>query len=68
MEVAQQCVGYKLSDKEIPKIKYNANENKVWSTIYEKLTEIYKTHACKEYNESLAELRKHAGFTANEVP
>ena len=44
-----------MTDPNIPFIDYNANENMVWGIIYERLLELYKTHACKEFNDSVAE-------------
>ena len=44
-----------MADPDIPNIEYNKNENYVWSVLYPELLELYKTHACKEFNESVTE-------------
>jgi len=43
-----------MTDSHIPLIDYNENDNKVWSILYPELLNLYKTHACKEFNESIA--------------
>lgn len=44
-----------MTDANIPIINYNKNENYVWSVLYPKLMELYKIHACKEFNDSVAD-------------
>jgi phenylalanine-4-hydroxylase len=55
IDIGNASLNYKMSDSTIPIIDYNANENMVWGIVFEKLSEIYKTHACKEFNDSVRE-------------
>ena len=53
MDIAKVALDYKLSDKDIPIINYTKEDNYVWGVIYDNLLELYKTHACKEFNDSI---------------
>ena len=44
-----------MADKDLPIINYTDNENYVWGVAYDHLFELYKTHACKEFNHSIKE-------------
>lgn len=47
--ITQAALNYKLSDPELPKIVYNADEQGVWKFCYSRLKELFKTNACKEF-------------------
>ena len=57
-----------MSDKHLPLVEYNDNENLVWSIVYDHLIDLYKTHACKEFNESVEDFQKNADFRRERVP
>jgi phenylalanine-4-hydroxylase len=47
-----------------PVVRYSETECRTWKAVYEKLVELYPTHACREYNEVFAEL----GHPGDAVP
>lgn len=55
LDIAKVSLLYNMADPDIPNIEYNKNENYVWSVLYPELLELYKTHACKEFNDSVTE-------------
>nr|AGT02630.1 phenylalanine 4-monooxygenase [Strigomonas oncopelti] len=48
-EIVSKAQNYKWGQP-IPIIDYTAEENSVWTTVYDHLTQMYPTHACEEYN------------------
>ena len=54
-----------LESGEPPKrVEYTESEHATWSTVYEKLTALYPTHACREFLEVAGAI----GYRAYEVP
>ena len=49
-EITQASLRYKLSDPTLPIINYTEQEKEVWRFIYPRLTEMFKTNACEEFN------------------
>lgn len=52
----------------IPRIKYTEEETQTWSTIFEHLTELYKKHACNEFNENFDLLTKYCSYRSGNIP
>jgi phenylalanine-4-hydroxylase len=48
----------------IPHVQYSAEENATWAACFSKLTELYPTHACAEYNACFALMN----FKQDEIP
>jgi phenylalanine-4-hydroxylase len=46
------------------RVEYNASERATWGTVFEKLTALYPTHACREFVEVVGDI----GYSAGEVP
>lgn len=48
----------------IPNVEYSAEETKVWGHVLKALSDLYPTHACKEYLNSYP----HFNFTPDRIP
>lgn len=55
-------------DQEIPRVTYNDEERKVWKFCYDNLKDLFKEHACKEFNQTIGEFEKEVGFRPDEIP
>ena len=54
-----------LDSGEPPKrAEYSDSEHSTWATVFEKLTALYPTHACRPFLEVVGDI----GYSANEVP
>ncbi|XP_053112224.1 tyrosine 3-monooxygenase-like [Hemicordylus capensis] len=52
----------------LPRIKYTAQETATWREIYQKLSSLYPTHACKQYLDAFNQLEKYCGYQADCIP
>lgn len=52
----------------IPRVKYTEAEVKTWETIFDKLTELYPTHACREFNHIFPLLVENCGYRRDNIP
>lgn len=57
-----------LSGQTIPRVKYTDAEIKTWGTIFDKLTELYPTHACREFNHIFPLLIENCGYRKDNIP
>lgn len=67
IDIGNRALGYKMTDPNIPIIDYTKEDNHVWSVLYPELLNLYKTHACKEFNDSIREFQKYADFRPEKV-
>jgi phenylalanine-4-hydroxylase len=49
-------------------LTYNAQEKEVWRLCYNKLSDLFKTNACKEFKWTIKEFEKEVGFRNDEIP
>jgi phenylalanine-4-hydroxylase len=61
-------LGYKMSDPKIPTVDYTQTENDVWKYCYERLSKLFKTNACDEFNSAMSQLEKAGVFKKTEIP
>jgi len=54
--------------QQIPRVTYTQQEIRTWGVVFNKLTELYRTHACKEYNDLFSQLVEECGFRADNIP
>merc|ERR1711936_105809 len=54
--------------QEIPRVEYTPEEIKTWSTIYNKLKNLFPTHACSEFNHILPLLEQNCGYSETSIP
>uniref|UniRef100_F6PGY3 phenylalanine 4-monooxygenase n=2 Tax=Ciona intestinalis TaxID=7719 RepID=F6PGY3_CIOIN len=52
----------------IPRVTYTEEERKTWGTIFNKLTNLFPTHACREFNRVFPLLQENCGYTADSIP
>merc|ERR1740128_476207 len=50
---------------EIPRVEYTEEEVATWGVIYNQLTELYPTHACREFNHIFPLLIENCGYRAD---
>ncbi|CAB9496196.1 Tryptophan 5-hydroxylase [Seminavis robusta] len=55
-------------NKPIPRVQYTQNEKDVWSAVWDKMEGLLEQHACKEYLESMELMKKHCGYSRNDIP
>jgi len=66
-EISQLAQTYKHGDP-VPYVKYQPDEIKTWSTVFEKLTDLYPTHACTQYQRGLMDLIANTEFGPSTIP
>lgn len=66
-EFADVAYNFKYGEK-IPRIQYTTEEIKTWRTIYTELTQLYPTHACKEFNYIFPLLQQNCGYGPDNIP
>ncbi|XP_071833426.1 phenylalanine-4-hydroxylase-like isoform X1 [Apostichopus japonicus] len=66
-EFADIAFNYKYGQT-IPRVKYTEAEIKTWGTIFDKLTELYPTHACREFNHIFPLLIENCGYRKDNIP
>ncbi|XP_071477423.1 protein henna-like [Diadema antillarum] len=52
----------------IPRVTYSEEEVKTWGVIFNKLTTLFKTHACQEFNYVFPLLRENCGYQPDNIP
>ncbi|XP_023019067.2 protein henna [Leptinotarsa decemlineata] len=58
---------YKHGQK-IPYVDYTKEETETWGQVFRQLTNLYPTHACKEYNHAFPLLVENCGFKEDNIP
>ncbi|XP_030843985.1 protein henna-like [Strongylocentrotus purpuratus] len=52
----------------IPRISYTKPEIQTWNTVFTQLRDLYKTHACREFNDSFTLLVESCGYQPDNIP
>jgi phenylalanine-4-hydroxylase len=66
-EIAQIAMDYR-SGQDVPYVDYNDKEVATWETVYNKLTSLYPSLACREHNSALAELEQAGIYGPRKIP
>jgi len=66
-EFADIAFNYKHGQP-IPRVQYTKQEIETWTTAFDKLTTLYPTHACKEFNYIFPLLRENCGYSRDNIP
>uniref|UniRef100_A0A915DQY8 phenylalanine 4-monooxygenase n=1 Tax=Ditylenchus dipsaci TaxID=166011 RepID=A0A915DQY8_9BILA len=64
---ADIAANYKYGEK-IPRVQYTEEEINTWRTIYNQLTVLYPSHACREFNYIFPLLQQNCGYGPNNIP
>ena len=67
-QIAEIALSHNCSDKHIPRVDYTPQEVQTWGKIFDLLSPLHARYACREYNESIAEMREHCGFRRDNIP
>ena len=52
----------------IPSVTYTEQEISTWGTVFRELTQLYPTHACKEFNSIFPLLVDNVGYNDRNIP
>ena len=66
-EITNMAMEYRMRDP-IPRVTYTDVEKDVWAHCYRKLTELFKTNACDEFNWTINEFQKEINLCETEIP
>lgn len=65
-KIVENAMKYRHGDP-LPTVDYNDNENGTWTAVWDNLTRLHDTHACKEYNRQFPRLVESANFSRERV-
>lgn len=54
--------------QQLPRIKYTEKEIETWGVVFNKLTSLYPTHACREHRYVFPLLQQNCGYSATNIP
>ncbi|KAJ3189923.1 hypothetical protein HDU85_000209 [Gaertneriomyces sp. JEL0708] len=66
-EITRIAKTYKYGEK-LPHIEYTAKETETWGLVYNKLTALYKTHACREFQYVFPLLEHNCKYAPDNIP
>ncbi|KAM9952952.1 hypothetical protein ACTFIW_006296 [Dictyostelium discoideum] len=66
-EIAKIASTYKHGD-EIPRIDYSEEEIKTWGVVYNRLKELFPTHACHQHAYIFPLLEQNCGYSPDNIP
>ena len=55
-------------DQPIPRVDYTAEEQSVWTAVWDVLEPLWHKHACKEYLHALEGMKEHCGYSRHRIP
>lgn len=67
VEIAKIASQYKCGEK-IPRIDYTKEELQTWNAVWNNITKLYPTHACKQFNYIFPLLVQNCGYGPNSIP
>jgi len=66
-EFANIAINYRHIEP-IPVVTYTDAEKATWKQVYTKLSALYPTHACDEFNTAFPLLERNCGYSADNIP
>lgn len=66
-EICRQGQAYKHGSQ-VAFMEYTASENQTWSVIWDKLIDLYPTHASRAFNSNMQLLIERAGYSRHAIP
>ena len=67
-EIQEIAFNYKLTDPEIPRVKYTEAENKTWGRVFNAARISIHKHACSEVIEALENMIMRENISDKEMP
>ncbi|CAH0772606.1 unnamed protein product [Bemisia tabaci] len=52
----------------LPRVDYTKEETETWGKVFKQLTQLYPTHACKEFNHVFPLLIQNCGYREDNIP
>ncbi|XP_061438265.1 tyrosine 3-monooxygenase-like [Rhineura floridana] len=65
--IADLAFNFRQGDP-LPRVEYTAQETATWREVYQKLSSLYPTCACKQYLDAFNQLEKYCGYQAGCIP
>ena len=65
--LAEIALNYKQGEP-VPYIKYTDDEIRTWGAVFDKQEQLLEKFACKEFLEILPLMKKHCGYSNNNIP
>lgn len=65
--ITENAMKFRYGD-EVPYVDYSAEENACWSVVWDKLTGMHASHACKQFNNIFPTLVEHGIYSRDRVP
>eukprot|EP00128_Syssomonas_multiformis_P012028 Colp12_sorted_trinity150504_noHs@31123 len=66
-DIVLNARNYKSGDA-LPHVDYTPEEKETWGVVFRKLTALYPSHACKEFNRILPLLTANCGYNDSNIP
>lgn len=66
-KIAHMALTYEIGTP-IPTWEYDQVDLDTWAFCYDRLTEMFKTYACKEFNWSIEQFQKEMGLSRDHIP
>eukprot|EP00934_Nitzschia_sp_Nitz4_P005732 Nitzschia sp. Nitz4//scaffold106_size73319//44724//46217//NITZ4_005739-RA/size73319-augustus-gene-0.4-mRNA-1//1//CDS//3329532529//5722//frame0 len=55
-------------DEPIPLVHYSQDEINTWTCVWDRMEDLWKKHACKEFLHSLNLFKQHCGYSRDNIP
>ncbi|KAG5267828.1 hypothetical protein AALO_G00226250 [Alosa alosa] len=65
--ISELAFNYKQGEP-LPRVEYTPEEISTWRQVYCTLTNIYPTHACRQFLDGLQQLEKECGYAEDNIP
>lgn len=59
---------FPYSGQPIPRVEYTEAEINTWRTVFNQLTTLYPTHACREHNHIFPLMIENCGYGPDNIP
>ncbi|KAI9278851.1 Biopterin-dependent aromatic amino acid hydroxylase-domain-containing protein [Phascolomyces articulosus] len=66
-DITRMAKAFRTGDP-VPHVDYTPEENAAWGQVYRRLTQLYKTHACREHQYVFPLLEQNCGYSDKEIP
>lgn len=65
--ITQAAMSFRHGQR-IPEVEYTREESAAWGVVWDKLTALHSTHACKQFNYMFPRLVEGAGYSRDRIP